>query len=209
MDSRLGPLMSGQIWKVSESLIEIDGDRVLGVNPPELAGGPFRVTAFFKDSNGQPVLFIENNEWRTPSSNWDVEISGPRITIRQKAGEISLILRTEARRAIVIEQLKLEHNGNRIEGDSDALVFTTPAGIEGEYSGLQVDQCRVGIQIKDGSVAFGVGSGSIFIKRLCIKTVRHPGSAEIPAILPLTKRVGRNDPCPCGNGKKFKKCHGF
>jgi preprotein translocase subunit SecA len=20
--------------------------------------------------------------------------------------------------------------------------------------------------------------------------------------------VGRNDPCPCGSGKKFKKCHG-
>ncbi|MBI4403092.1 MAG: SEC-C domain-containing protein, partial [Deltaproteobacteria bacterium] len=19
---------------------------------------------------------------------------------------------------------------------------------------------------------------------------------------------GRNDPCPCGSGKKFKKCHG-
>jgi uncharacterized protein YecA (UPF0149 family) len=19
--------------------------------------------------------------------------------------------------------------------------------------------------------------------------------------------VGRNDPCPCGSGKKFKKCH--
>ena len=22
------------------------------------------------------------------------------------------------------------------------------------------------------------------------------------------KKVGRNDPCPCGSGKKFKKCHG-
>ena len=22
------------------------------------------------------------------------------------------------------------------------------------------------------------------------------------------KRVGRNDPCPCGSGKKFKNCHG-
>ena len=22
------------------------------------------------------------------------------------------------------------------------------------------------------------------------------------------KNVGRNDPCPCGGGKKFKKCHG-
>jgi uncharacterized protein len=29
---------------------------------------------------------------------------------------------------------------------------------------------------------------------------------------PATRRVaaapGRNDPCPCGSGKKFKKCHG-
>jgi preprotein translocase subunit SecA len=23
-----------------------------------------------------------------------------------------------------------------------------------------------------------------------------------------TSKVGRNDPCPCGSGKKFKKCHG-
>jgi preprotein translocase subunit SecA len=21
-------------------------------------------------------------------------------------------------------------------------------------------------------------------------------------------KVGRNDPCPCGSGQKFKKCHG-
>lgn len=21
------------------------------------------------------------------------------------------------------------------------------------------------------------------------------------------KKIGRNDPCPCGSGKKFKKCH--
>ncbi|MEQ1949641.1 MAG: SEC-C metal-binding domain-containing protein [Bryobacteraceae bacterium] len=21
-------------------------------------------------------------------------------------------------------------------------------------------------------------------------------------------KAGRNDPCPCGSGKKFKKCHG-
>jgi preprotein translocase subunit SecA len=22
------------------------------------------------------------------------------------------------------------------------------------------------------------------------------------------EKVGRNDPCPCGSGKKFKRCHG-
>jgi len=25
-------------------------------------------------------------------------------------------------------------------------------------------------------------------------------------VLPLTRKVGRNEPCPCGSGKKFKKC---
>ena len=24
----------------------------------------------------------------------------------------------------------------------------------------------------------------------------------------VEKTVGRNDPCPCGSGKKFKNCHG-
>jgi hypothetical protein len=30
-----------------------------------------------------------------------------------------------------------------------------------------------------------------------VKTVRHD-----------QPKVGRNDPCPCGSGKKYKKCHG-
>ena len=30
---------------------------------------------------------------------------------------------------------------------------------------------------------------------------RQPMRREFP-------KVGRNDPCPCGSGKKYKKCHG-
>lgn len=33
------------------------------------------------------------------------------------------------------------------------------------------------------------------------------GKAAQPAA-PKTPEVGRNDPCPCGSGKKYKKCHG-
>lgn len=29
-----------------------------------------------------------------------------------------------------------------------------------------------------------------------------------PPIKKTTPKVGRNDPCPCGSGKKFKHCHG-
>ena len=32
--------------------------------------------------------------------------------------------------------------------------------------------------------------------------------AKIKTIVRETEKVGRNDPCPCGSGKKYKKCHG-
>ena len=31
---------------------------------------------------------------------------------------------------------------------------------------------------------------------------------EKPAPVHVEKKVGRNDPCPCGSGKKYKNCHG-
>ena len=34
------------------------------------------------------------------------------------------------------------------------------------------------------------------------------GHAHQEPVRNALKDVGRNDPCPCGNGKKFKKCHG-
>jgi preprotein translocase subunit SecA len=32
--------------------------------------------------------------------------------------------------------------------------------------------------------------------------------AKVKTIVRETPKVGRNDPCPCGSGKKYKKCHG-
>ncbi len=34
------------------------------------------------------------------------------------------------------------------------------------------------------------------------------GQAEAPKPVRAGAKVGRNDPCPCGSGKKYKKCHG-
>jgi preprotein translocase subunit SecA len=33
-----------------------------------------------------------------------------------------------------------------------------------------------------------------------------PDASSVPA--GAVPRVGRNDPCPCGSGKKYKHCHG-
>ena len=35
-----------------------------------------------------------------------------------------------------------------------------------------------------------------------------PAQAEAPRPVRTGAKIGRNDPCPCGSGKKYKKCHG-
>ncbi|MCK9438409.1 MAG: SEC-C domain-containing protein, partial [Synergistaceae bacterium] len=36
----------------------------------------------------------------------------------------------------------------------------------------------------------------------------QPRQPQKLAPVRVEKKVGRNDPCPCGSGKKFKNCHG-
>src|SRR5688572_14608079 len=33
-------------------------------------------------------------------------------------------------------------------------------------------------------------------------------ATAVKTIVNEAPKVGRNDPCPCGSGKKYKKCHG-
>jgi preprotein translocase subunit SecA len=52
----------------------------------------------------------------------------------------------------------------------------------------------------DGLVSGGTATGPL-------PPVGRPPAVGVPTANPYAG-VGRNDPCPCGSGKKFKKCHG-
>ena len=46
-----------------------------------------------------------------------------------------------------------------------------------------------------------------------VRSLNPVAQAGVPGVSPSAvaadwTNVGRNDPCPCGSGKKFKKCHG-
>ena len=49
--------------------------------------------------------------------------------------------------------------------------------------------------------SYGVGSG-----QKASSGERDPSAGNQTVV--VEERVGRNDPCPCGSGKKYKKCHG-
>ena len=47
--------------------------------------------------------------------------------------------------------------------------------------------------------------------RSAVPADQAPAAEEAAAPQPITRaqpKVGRNDPCPCGSGKKYKQCHG-
>jgi preprotein translocase subunit SecA len=41
-----------------------------------------------------------------------------------------------------------------------------------------------------------------------VAAVGATANATVEPFVRSTQKVGRNDPCPCGSGKKFKQCHG-
>src|ERR1035438_1944526 len=45
-------------------------------------------------------------------------------------------------------------------------------------------------------------------RELAVASMAGAGDASQPAQRRTGEKVGRNDPCPCGSGKKYKKCHG-
>ena len=62
-------------------------------------------------------------------------------------------------------------------------------------------------------LAEGVGGGIICVAvqheiehLMGIPIVKKEGAVEVPSIEDPKWKVGRNDPCPCGSGRKFKKC---
>jgi len=45
-------------------------------------------------------------------------------------------------------------------------------------------------------------------KELAAASRQGGGDSSQPSQRRTGDKVGRNDPCPCGSGKKYKKCHG-
>ena len=48
-------------------------------------------------------------------------------------------------------------------------------------------------------------------KKRELEQARMAGSGDMRTVQQVVRsgeKIGRNDPCPCGSGKKYKKCHG-
>lgn len=85
----------------------------------------------------------------------------------------------------ILEDVPVEEtNGSQTNG-TDAVIDSGPAEEPAEKP----------VTARKDPVIVGAG------RTRSLSGAKQPGAAD-------WANVGRNDPCPCGSGKKYKKCHG-
>jgi uncharacterized protein len=79
---------------------------------------------------------------------------------------------------------------------------------------MLADIARGDKQVKDSDILSAAAPNKIADWVVTLNEWRLANYQPIPGVHPkgasaATKKVGRNDPCPCGSGKKYKKCCGL
>ena len=200
---RLGTLLLIDV----KTIIRVLGDNILSIKPPLEKESPFLISAKITDIAGKPIFEIEDNEWKTFSSNWDVEVSGSSIKIRRNPREVALIIRSEPPNKLVIERIHMSHKGTVISGQEGRDITvksfngSTLVAQSATFTG-----CQVGIDVGPFDLRLGVGGGTITIDSMTIGS-NIPVFGQSPN-MSKTPKLSRNSPCWCGSQIKFKKCHG-
>lgn len=177
-------------------LLCLDGDEIFSVSPPTALGLPFRINADIRDANGQTILRIVDNEWRSEVTNWDVDVIGPVITIRNAPRSISLALRSEPPDRIVIERLDMNHKGHSItcrEGKDLEIINKNGSVFRANQVHLQgfdtaVEISNQGLRVGVNKARFPIDLGSMGVDR--------------------SSKTRRNAVCECGSRRRYKHCHG-
>ncbi len=185
-------------------LIRICGDDVFSIMPSMGTGRPFRINAFFCDSSGTSILSIVENEWRAQSTNWDVEVVGARISIRNGLRRFALVLRAQPPHRLVVERMNMAHKGIEMTcREGDAFAVTNSRGTTFTSIACKSDGWSIGVNANEHGIIIGTG-GTTALTGVVTAQAGHTQGV----VLGVLDNLRRLSLCPCGSTLWYKKCHG-
>jgi preprotein translocase subunit SecA len=103
---------------------------------------------------------------------------------------------------------------DRFAGDVIEKVYRVQIKRELEPDGLEIAKKRAPLieqHVEAGAFASEavLGASKALQSHGVMAAANRPDMAKQTTIKHEAPKVGRNDPCPCGSGKKYKKCHGL
>jgi hypothetical protein len=179
----------------ARTLVEIDGEKVLAIEPPEEGSSFPTLTGYFTDASGRELLRIERNIWSGPATAWDVEVKGPTITVRPSRGVVGLRLRVDPPNEIFVEKLDMRVGDSHLQLQTDWLdIGRVQEGLEYNV-GIEKMECFVpevavqvdakgfpnpefrelsivggeGIDLVGTGIRLGVGNGMMTVKGVRIE----------------------------------------
>lgn len=187
-------ILGSCIFKNAKSLIILNGDVVLAIEPPEEQSAFPVLSGYFSDSDGNEIMRVERNEWIGPSIAWDMEICGNEIFIRSAPETIALHLRVAPPNAIEVVNLNMRVGNShlvlrnnllsvgRIAADAEYYVGIQRLECTGAEVGVSVDEKGIeiprmegltigdGIELKGTGIKLAVGAaGPTFIRGLVLE----------------------------------------
>jgi hypothetical protein len=116
--------------------IAVRGIPLFLIQEAEATGAPFRLSAHFSNSRGQPSLEIVDNEWRVYGTNWDAEAVGGAIIIRDGPRHVSLRLVASPPDGVIVEELDMHLAGFHFLGSPETLTVHMPGGAAARSRGV-------------------------------------------------------------------------
>ena len=120
--------------------------------------------------------------------------AGQKIRVRKPDGTEEVVTLTEEQAAQLREQLKQQMAAQAQKAAAARQLSAMNAAVK---AGVPVDKAAK-------AAAEAAAKAGVPVNNVLSDT---PGFDPVAGTL-NGKKIGRNDPCPCGSGKKFKKCHG-
>lgn len=89
-----------------------------------------------------------------------------------------------------------------LEGEKQLFLTTTPDEDLGEMTEIFQHAISMGVDLNDEAQV------DTFIANFLEKNANQTAFTQTKSQPIRHEKIGRNDPCPCGSGKKYKKCCG-
>ena len=96
------------------------------------------------------------------------------------------------------DELAGDAGANGAEGSTGTATAHEATANDGDEAG----------EVLDSGPAEPPAPGPVVRREPVVLGAPAPRRMDEPVASTDWSTVGRNDPCPCGSGKKFKKCHG-
>ena len=199
LDSEFGMSTDLKHWLEQQS--EADAGTVLN-HVRELIGGMFQAKEqqigpdTMRQLEKHIILSVVDNAWKEHLASMDYMRQG--IYLRGYAQQ-------DPKQAFKRESFDLfSQMLARIKTEVTQMLARIRIRSEEEVAAMEAEQQRVAERMQRQMQASG--GGAPVGGALGLETPIQPVATEHPVA--SGPKVGRNDPCPCGSGKKYKHCHG-